>query len=247
MSGGRSNVSPSSVEIRIRTYPEGFRQSEHSHEMPVMNVVLSGLIEETTPDSHFITDTWGIYIRPAGLVHANEYRNGPTRVLTIRLTGAPRDGQLRRATGDRLDVRTLRRIISLLQKGRAEQGIPTTVKEIERATRPDRGEIDPLTPELTRLVASEGVIREAAREVRMHPGSFSRRFRRELGIPPSVWRRLNRVRTAAGLLAGDIPLASVAIDAGFSDQSHMCRDFRNLLGITPREYRRLIDTSSDSA
>jgi AraC family transcriptional regulator len=38
----------------------------------------------------------------------------------------------------------------------------------------------------------------------------------------------------------DIPLKVVAADCGFSDQSHMTRLFRRLLGTTPAEYRNSV-------
>jgi len=34
-------------------------------------------------------------------------------------------------------------------------------------------------------------------------------------------------------------LATIALEAGFADQSHFTRTFRRATGFTPREYRRL--------
>jgi transcriptional regulator GlxA family with amidase domain len=33
-------------------------------------------------------------------------------------------------------------------------------------------------------------------------------------------------------------LSEIAVAAGFSDQSHLARHFRQMLGTTPREFRR---------
>jgi AraC-like DNA-binding protein len=35
----------------------------------------------------------------------------------------------------------------------------------------------------------------------------------------------------------DLPLAVVAMRAGYCDQSHLCREIRNVLGLTPRAVR----------
>jgi AraC-like DNA-binding protein len=46
------------------------------------------------------------------------------------------------------------------------------------------------------------------------------------------------------LSAGDMPIAEVAAQAGFSDQSHMTNVFRRLSGFTPSQYRRDAQGSS---
>ena len=35
----------------------------------------------------------------------------------------------------------------------------------------------------------------------------------------------------------DLSLSEIAFAVGFSDQSHMARQFRQLIGITPRQFR----------
>ena len=39
------------------------------------------------------------------------------------------------------------------------------------------------------------------------------------------------------LTATELPLSQIALAAGFSDQSHCSRRFRELVGITPSRYR----------
>jgi AraC family transcriptional regulator len=67
---------------------------------------------------------------------------------------------------------------------------------------------------------------------------FIRKFRTEFGCPPHAYVMRRRIERARRQLArADIPLKVVAADCGFSDQSHMTRLFRRLLGTTPAEYR----------
>jgi AraC family transcriptional regulator len=59
------------------------------------------------------------------------------------------------------------------------------------------------------------------------------------GLPPHQYVIARRVERARQLLqAGtDLPLAEVAVEVGFSDQSQLSRHFKRLVGATPRQFR----------
>jgi AraC family transcriptional regulator len=50
-------------------------------------------------------------------------------------------------------------------------------------------------------------------------------------------RRLRLDWCADRLVTTKIPLAEIALRAGFADQSHFTRTFRRYTGVTPRAYR----------
>lgn len=79
---------------------------------------------------------------------------------------------------------------------------------------------------------------EAARLAGMSREGFSRRFRRLHGMPPQVFRLSGRLNEARRLLRDGQPLADLAAETGFSDQSHLGRCFRRAFGVTPGQYRR---------
>jgi transcriptional regulator GlxA family with amidase domain len=63
------------------------------------------------------------------------------------------------------------------------------------------------------------------------------RFRDQVGVTPKVYSRLIRFRRACAMLdAGGASLADVAVAAGYYDQPHMNAEFRELAGLTPREF-----------
>lgn len=66
-----------------------------------------------------------------------------------------------------------------------------------------------------------------------------RLFARFLGIPPRALTRVLRFQTALRALMHDpgCTLTSVAADAGYFDQAHFIRDFREMTGGVPRGYR----------
>lgn len=71
---------------------------------------------------------------------------------------------------------------------------------------------------------------------------FSRAFKQTLGMPPHRYVLMRRLGAAAELIRKTSkPLAEVAIEVGFSDQSHFTRTFTRLTGETPgalsRRYR----------
>ena len=61
-------------------------------------------------------------------------------------------------------------------------------------------------------------------------------FRNQVGIPPHQFVCRTRVRQARRLLRQGVPAASVAIDTGFCDQSHLSRQFKRHCGTTPGQF-----------
>jgi len=67
---------------------------------------------------------------------------------------------------------------------------------------------------------------------------FARAFKQSEGVSPHHYVVRRRVRRAQDLLAAtDLPLSEIALAAGFADQSHCARRFREHVGITPTSYR----------
>jgi len=80
---------------------------------------------------------------------------------------------------------------------------------------------------------------DMAAVARLSPYHFSRQFKAATGLPPHQYVIARRVERARGLLQQDeaLSLAQVAVRAGFSDQSQLCRHFKRLVGITPGKFR----------
>jgi AraC family transcriptional regulator len=68
---------------------------------------------------------------------------------------------------------------------------------------------------------------------------FARQFKVATGLPPHQYLILRRVERAKLLLQeGDLSLAEVAADAGFTDQSKLSHTFKRIVGVSPRQFRR---------
>jgi len=79
---------------------------------------------------------------------------------------------------------------------------------------------------------------ELAACVGLSPFHFSRKFKAEFGVTPHSFVMDRRIIRAKELLRKkQIPLKNIAIDCGFSDQSHFNRVFRRKTGLTPSRFR----------
>ena len=92
---------------------------------------------------------------------------------------------------------------------------------------------------LDTLLHHQFCLQELASLVGCSPSHFARKFRRTEGL--SLGRFINRRRLAAAMrtLQNDsTPLAQIALDLGFSSQSHFTRLFSDLTGMTPAKFQR---------
>ena len=78
-------------------------------------------------------------------------------------------------------------------------------------------------------------------ELGVHWAHLSREFPRYFRLNFSQYARKIKVEKAIGLLRKrSITLADVAAGCGFADQSHFTRCFKKYLGITPLDFRKLV-------
>ena len=78
-----------------------------------------------------------------------------------------------------------------------------------------------------------------ATTVGLSPGHFARKFHLSAGL--SLGRFMNKRRIGmsfAMLREGTLPLSRIALDLGFSSQSHFTRLFSSHTGVAPQQFRR---------
>ncbi len=80
---------------------------------------------------------------------------------------------------------------------------------------------------------------DLAKRSGMSVRQFNRRFREVFGTNPRTFLIKTRVQAACEVLrTGDQPIAEIALDFGFCDQSAFTQHFRRHMGLTPAAYRR---------
>jgi AraC-like DNA-binding protein len=81
-------------------------------------------------------------------------------------------------------------------------------------------------------------VSELAQIACLSESQFRKRFVKLFKIPPSKFINRIRVQMAAKLLlSGDDPIAEIALQCGFCDQSYFTRQFSSFFGLTPKRYR----------
>ncbi|WP_217180279.1 helix-turn-helix domain-containing protein [Streptomyces sp. AC495_CC817] len=80
---------------------------------------------------------------------------------------------------------------------------------------------------------------EAATRLAVSVRTLQRMAHRHVGLSPAAMIRRRRLQEAAERLRADpaLDLSLLAAEAGYADHAHLTRDFRRVLGITPRQYR----------
>jgi AraC-like DNA-binding protein len=69
--------------------------------------------------------------------------------------------------------------------------------------------------------------------------TIARQFRWAFGTSPDRYRTLRRLARARAAIERGEPLARVAAETGFADQSHMTRQFKRTYGMTPARWAAL--------
>lgn len=84
-------------------------------------------------------------------------------------------------------------------------------------------------------------LRKLSNELNLHPVYLSRKFPKFFGCNLGDYLRKIRVQKSLQMLRQPaFSLTEISFECGFADQSHFIRCFRDFVGISPKEYRKLL-------
>lgn len=72
----------------------------------------------------------------------------------------------------------------------------------------------------------------------LSPFYLLRVFHNHAGFPPHEYQTQVRIAHARKLIRNGASLSQAALETGFFDQSHLSRNFKRIVGVTPRQYFR---------
>jgi AraC family transcriptional regulator len=229
---------------------------EHGHEKALISLLLGGTYTERFRSRRLDHEPFALAFHPEGMEHRDEAGAG-MRMLVIELEP---DGPLRHFTEVAArPPRLLESLVALsavfsLRAELVENGLACAatcegllfdlLSDVDREARA-RDEKRPrwLAEVLDRLRSSyrEDVsFATVAADAGVHVGHLWRVFRRAEGCSPSTYLHRLRCRHVVNRLAqpGDpLRLADLALEAGFSDQSHLNRVFKRMTGTAPGALR----------
>jgi AraC family transcriptional regulator len=79
---------------------------------------------------------------------------------------------------------------------------------------------------------------ELAGIINVTPTYFASLFKQAMGISPHQYVIQQRVKRSAEMLKRtDLAIADIALQVGFSSQSHLTQQFKRITGLTPKQVR----------
>ena len=229
----------------------------HSHHLANICFVFKGSFAESFSRSAFHCDTRSIMLKPLGEPHRNRYGDRGAHCLIIeinksllgrspdlsRLFGSVSQLQMSSTTVAPNQILRELRIMdtasALSIEGLAFELMGEMLREKQR-----RGE--PIQPACLRA-ASEFLhdnfskpirLRDVAWAAGVHPAHLAKLFRRFRHCSVGEYLRLLRLRWALGAIsASRIPIAQIALEAGFCDQAHFSNVCKCVTGISPSRVR----------
>jgi AraC-like DNA-binding protein len=192
---------------------------------------------------------------PAGAAHAAKCGRGPTTVLVLHPPddGAPWESLLDavRETREAAPLGTAWRLAAELRardgawalaaEGHCLELVAGLVRGSARQRNGGGPWLEPTRERLHDALGTRLTLAELAADAGVHPVHLARSFRQRYGVSVGEYvRRLRLDWAAAQLTTTETPLAAIAADAGFADQSHFTRAFRRHTGLTPGRYRRVV-------
>lgn len=243
------------------TYAPGLEVAMHEHDRTIICLALDGgFIERRDHETDRCVQGELLY-HPGGECHGHSFI-GRTALFNIQLApewleamevvGAPiRPQVIRSGLAPRLAARiaTESQRSDLASGLVVEEAMLSLVAELAQLRhRRERNApawldrvIDALDTGAEPNVANgeESGLARLARIADVHPAHLARTFRARVGCTTGEYSRRRRLdRSRVALIATKRPVSEIAADAGFFDQAHFTRAFKQSFGIPPAAFRR---------
>ena len=246
------------LRLSEAAYSGGLRLPPHSHERAHFCLLLQGMYEETSGAHSLVRKPGSLAFVEGGVRHSNHIHRAGIRFFAIEMTRP----WLERANGYQrfhesfpihfqsgllpwLAMRLYREFRSedalapLAIEGLALELLAGIRRQSARPSENGSGNWLRKAKDLLHERFHEPLtLVDVADFVDVHPVSLARAFRRSYHCTVGEYIRKLRIESACQkLLTSDTSMVEIAFSAGFSEQSHFCRTFKRLTGLTPSEYR----------
>lgn len=245
------------VKLSILRHERPRQVPQHSHELMYLSLLLEGGYREWVGERCIDYAPLTTVFHPEKFEHRDEITLPGTLFFVVEVSGALLAARERRhralASVSDLSggpvVWSMLRLLDELRLGRrndleCEEPVAEVLDMLldtpSQASAPPRwlGRVEHF---LTDAFRDSTSLHELSQIAGVHPVHVARTFRRHMGCTMRTFVHRLRVLYACRLIAARRdPLADVALACGFCDQSHMTHVFRQITGVTPLAYRRMV-------
>jgi AraC family transcriptional regulator len=238
-------------------YSPDLKLSRHEHEQAYFCLVLQGSYDETFGRRTRKCEPMTVTFHPAGESHSDFFYRTGGRIFSVEVDPAwvERVGEISSLLDDSADFHG-GALAALIIRMYNELHNPDNVSHLaieglalEVIAEASRRHINPSTRKPARwLEQARELLHERfsetltlsliAEQVGVHPVHLVREFRKHYQLTVGEYIRHRRIEYACQQLCiSDTPLIDIAIDSGFSHQSHFSKTFKEVTGMTPARYR----------
>lgn len=256
----------SQLDVRLmHAFHRDYAYPRHGHDHYVICLIEQGVQSFTHKGTKYVTPPNGLILINPGIIHTGEpaseqgfqmrclyptvaHMHTAVHQLTGRHNAIPYFGEVR------IDDPAATQNVWALHHALSHNGDPLEVESRFIATLAQlvkrygevRPQERPLGQEHTAVQRAKTYLEDhfdqpislsdVADHVALSPYYLLRVFHAEVGLPPHAYLQDVRVRRAQQLIENGQPLADVALSVGFSNQSHLTRRFKRIVGLTPGHY-----------
>lgn len=246
-----------------------FRYRPHAHEEYAIGVVGSGIQQFVEPSGQYAAETGTVYTLNPGDVHAGKaatdrgyaYRlvyipsDFLHQLLEIEAGSPPRHLHFcNRLTKDTELAPSLLRLLTRMEDPFASplaveselvlllQSLFSRHSEFSKkgSLSPSASAVRKVKQMIQSRYADPLTLSEMAQTAGLSRYHFIRVFQNATGLSPHAYLTQERVFHARDAIEQGNSLADTALMTGFSDQSHMTRQFKSIIGTTPGRFRKTI-------
>lgn len=233
--------------LTLTSHRAGDEIPPHRHANDYLCIVVNGGFGEVQSRDYVERQSGAIFTYRAGETHHDRF--GPRGAMCVNLHFDASDQTIERIEGrcsTPLRLAAERLAFELAVQSTEELALASLAAEILTETgllddaAADRGDwmrriVEAICDEPRR----RWTLRELAGIADRHPVHVAQAFRAKSGVSLGAFQRLRRlVSLSLTLRHGAEPLAMIASDFGYCDQSHMNSEFRAAFGASPGQYRR---------
>ena len=218
----------------------------HRHTNDYLCIVLAGGFHEQEGNRSHERQSGCVFTHHAGETHHDRFGSRGAVCVNLHFSTGEPGPSIEGMCPPPASVAAHRLAFELASRSREELTLASLAAEIMGDLQPggdyrsDRGQwIDRVIEAISDEPDRRWSLRELAEIANRHPVHVAQTFRAKTGVSLGAYQRSRRLtRLSLALRQTNIPLAMLAGEFGYCDQSHMAFEFRAAFGVSPGRFRR---------